>query len=143
MNFNSDGSIYRPQMNPKFVKAVLKKREAAKLRLANRHLGKDIPAEHKPEPSGHVAFDRICNRICKVFKVDFNDIKFGHDDQTYDQRAIFIRQCIIYWTLRMTHYSVNSVVRLMGGCDRSTITYAAEAYPKKRLAMHKHLRKIY
>lgn len=143
MNSNSDGPIYRPQMNPKFVKAVLKKREAARLRLTNRHLGKDISIEHEPEPSGHAAFDRICNRICKVFKVDFNDIKFGHDDQTYDQRAIFIRQCIIYWTLRMTHYSVNSVVRLMGGCDRSTITYAAEAYPKKRLAMHKHLRKIY
>lgn len=143
MTSDINDTSWRPQMNPNFVKSVLKKRQAAKRRLNNRHaieLARSLPPI---DTSDFIIFNKVCNRLCKVFKVDFSDVKYVAGELITDRHLTFIRQSIIYWTMRMSPYPVNTISKLMGGCHRTTITYAATSYTEKRSAMHRHIRKIY
>lgn len=83
-------------------------------------------------------FERIIQRICRVFRVTLVDLR----STRRDARSVFARQAIYYWARRLTLFSLPQIGRLMGGRDHTTVLYGVPTYVKKRLAMGRNLRVV-
>lgn len=83
-------------------------------------------------------FDRIVQRLCRVFQVSVIDL---HSDRR-DRAAASARQAIYYWTWRLTRLSAPQIGRRLGNRDHTTVLYGVTAYQRKRAQMGRHLREL-
>lgn len=84
-------------------------------------------------------FDRIAQRICRVFGVTLMDLKSPRRHQA----SVFARQAIYYWARRLTALSMSQIGRMIGNRDHTTVLYGVARYQEKRLVMGRSLRVLH
>ena len=84
-------------------------------------------------------FDRIAQRLCRVFSVTLADLRSPRRNGA-SMRA---RLAVYYWARRMTSLSYPAIGRLLGGRDHTTVMRGVMAYQINRQAMGRTLRVLH
>lgn len=105
--------------------------DAVSVEMAGHHGA----TERKPHRTN---FDRIVQRLCRVFQVSVIDL----NSDRRDRAAARARHAIYYWTWRLTRLSAPQIGRRLGNRDHTTVLYGVTAYQRKRAQMGRHLREL-
>lgn len=84
------------------------------------------------------SMSRIMAKFCRLFKVKPTELTGRRNNA----RVVFVRQAIIYWTIRMTGMSYPAIAMKMGGRDHTVMLHAAAIYPFKRKQMGRTIRAV-
>lgn len=83
-----------------------------------------------------LTFREIEMKACRLFGARPNEIRSARNSRS----VIFIRQFVMYWTVRRTSMSLPQIGRLMGHRDHTTIASGCKGYVAKRAAQGRYLR---
>ncbi len=127
-----DDEVWRPRLNPKFVRQARRNNKLRALRQV-----KEMKKKPKATPNDR-EFDRILERICRVCGVSRQAI-FAEGKM---RELVFARQAIFYWARRKTNLDLPRIGELMGGRHHTTVMQGRDVYTKKRAKMGRTLREV-
>lgn len=86
----------------------------------------------------NATYEKIESRLAAALHITQNEIR----SRRTARNIVFARQAVMYWTVRLTAFSLPEIGRLMGGRDHTTILHGLKAYQQKRRMMRRYLRSI-
>jgi len=77
-------------------------------------------------------------KACRIFKLTRADLRSNRRHR----RTVFARQFVMYWSYRLTLFSLPQIGRLLGDRDHTTVLHGVRSYPMRRAEMGRFVRSI-